>query len=148
MEKYVKRNLMKDEKIVKQAKIHWALLIPSILKACIIIGIPKLIVNIIAMNTTELAVTNKKILGKIGLINTKVMDSPLNKINNVSVSSGLFGKLFHFGTVNITTASGEYHFVGIADPDDFRATVMNEIEQYDQDRIKKQAEEMAKAIKH
>jgi|BioPla2DNA2_1021312.scaffolds.fasta_scaffold35797_4 hypothetical protein len=81
MGKYIFRNLGRDEQVVLQAKVHWACLIPSILLSLIIIGIFGLIKKLIAMATTELGFTNKNFIGKTGLINTKVLNSPLNKIN-------------------------------------------------------------------
>ena len=122
MGKYISRNLGKDEQVVLQAKVHWACLIPSIILSFVVIG-------------------------KVGLINTKVLNSPLNKINNVSVESGLWGKIFGYGTVHVDTASGSYDFKYIARADNFRSNLLNAIDQYEQDKIKKSAQEMAAAIK-
>jgi len=147
MAKYISRNLGKDEQVVLQAKIHWACLIPSVIMSFVIVGIPSLLSRLIAMFTTELGFTNKNFFGKVGLINTKVLNSPLNKINNVSVQSGLFGKLFGYGSVHVDTASGAYNYKYISNAESFRSNLMNAIEQYEQDKIKKSAMEMASAIK-
>lgn len=147
MGKYISRNLGKDEQVVLQAKVHWACLIPSIILSFVVIGIPGLISKLIKMATTELGFTNKNFIGKVGLINTKVLNSPLNKINNVSVESGLWGKIFGYGTVHVDTASGSYDFKYIARADNFRSNLLNAIDQYEQDKIKKSAQEMAAAIK-
>lgn len=99
------------------------------------------------LKTTELILTNKKIIGKTGIINTKVMDSPLNKINNISVEQGLGGKIFGYGKIVITTAAGNYNFSYISQPDVFRSAVMNQIDVFDEERIRKQAEQLAGAMK-
>ncbi|MDR1508776.1 MAG: PH domain-containing protein [Synergistaceae bacterium] len=147
MGKYIDMNLGRDEEVIFRAKVHWAIFIPDVILMFIFIGFITIIFSIIKFFTTELGFTNKRLVGKMGLINTKSMDSPLNKINNTSVSSGLFGKIFGFGNVAITTSSGAYMYKGIAQPEFFRSALMRQIEKYDEDRIKKQATEMASAIR-
>lgn len=147
MGSYISRNLGKGEEVVLQAKVHWACLISSIILSFFIIGIPGLISKLIKMVTTELGFTNKNFIGKTGLINTKVMNSPLNKVNNVSVQSGLWGKIFGYGTVYVNSASGSYNFKYIANADSFRTNLLNAIEQYEQDKIKRSAQEMAAVMK-
>jgi len=95
-----------------------------------ITSIPWLIDVIIKNLTTELGFTNKKVLGKTGLINTNVMDAPLNKINTVLVKSGLWGKIFNYGSVLVTTSSGKYVFKYLSKPNDFRKMLMNQIDNY------------------
>ncbi len=147
MGKYISRNLGIGETIVMQGKVHWACLIWPIIFSFIIIGIPWLISNIIRMCTTEIGFTNKNFIGKVGLINTKVMNSQLNKLNNVSVQSGLGGKIFGYGTVHVDSASGSYDYKCIKNADNFRTNLLHSIEQYEQDRLKQQAKEMANAMK-
>ena len=140
-------NLGKDEALVTQGKVHWACLIPHILLFLVFIGFLTIWGAVIRMFTTELILTNKRVYGKVGLINTKTLDTPLNKINTVSVSSGLFGKIFGYGDLHITSSSGEYLLKGIKSPNTFRDAVMQEIDRFDEARIRKQASEMASAIK-
>lgn len=120
---------------------------------CLIISIIFLIIFLataiaktITFKTTELAVTNKKIIGKLGLVNTKSMDAPLNKIQNVSVSSGLGGKMFGYGNINISTASGNFNFKGIRTPDTFKNIIMEQLDIYEKNESKKRAEELAMAM--
>lgn len=151
MGKYVDQNLGRNESIVEEAKLSpvslvlswivgvvfcWLLLIPTI----------KAIIRTIAFFNTELAFTNKRVIGKTGIINTKAMDAPLNKIQSVSVSSGLFGKVFGYGNVNIHTAAGEYHYDYIRRPDDFKGRLMAQMDIFDEERVRSQAAEMASAI--
>ncbi|MDR1688332.1 MAG: PH domain-containing protein [Clostridiales bacterium] len=146
MGSYVERNLQKEEHVVLVAKTHWAVLIPHILLMFVLVGFLTIWIPLIAFFTTELGFTNKKLIGKVGLIATKSVDSPLNKINNVSVSSGLWGKIFNYGTLHITTSSGAYLFVGVANAEQFKASLMAQVDQFDEDRIKKQATELANAM--
>jgi len=163
MGNYVQNSLNHNEEIAGTAKLHWIALLPrgiiaavfllaglsdaSTFAVCLFIALLLIAGPLIRFLTTELSFTNKRLIGKTGLINTKTLDSPLNKINNTSVSSGLFGKIFGYGNVHITTSSGAYIYKGIATPDNFKTDLMNQIDQFDEDRIKKQAAEMANAIK-
>ena len=140
-------NLQRNEVVVLEAKVHWACLIIPIITSFLIIGIPSLISRLIAMSTTELSLSNKRLVGKYGLINTKQMDSPLNKINTISVESGLGGKIFGYATVTVNTASTIYNFKCIANAENFKQNVLEEMEKFDESRIQEQAKAIANAIK-
>ncbi|MCR5532221.1 MAG: PH domain-containing protein [Lachnospiraceae bacterium] len=141
------QNLQRNEEIVLEAKVHWACLIMPIICSLFIIGIPSLISRLIAMKTTELSLSNKRLVGKYGLINTKQMDSPLNKINSVSVASGLFGKIFGYATITVNTASTIYDFKYIANAENVKHNIMEEMEKFDEARIQEQAKAIANAIR-
>ena len=159
---YTEQNLGKNEQVVQKGRINMIAILPNAIIAVLILGIflmagsilPGLIiaaiivgVKYLKMISTELSLTNRKIIGKVGVISTKVMDSPLNKINNISVEQGLGGKIFGYGKIVITTAAGNYNFDFISQPDVFRSAVMNQIDIFDEERIRKQAEELAGAMK-
>ena len=139
------------EEIVKEGKISIATLIiriiVDILAMCILIGLIWLIRDLIKFFTTKLIITNKRVNGKTGLINTNELDSPLNKINGIQVKQGLFGKMFNYGTISITTASTLFNFDYIDKPNEFKNILNNQIEKYDDESIEKQARKMAEAIK-
>ena len=122
MGKYVEQNLGKNEVLVKKAELNalallsawifgilfcWLLLIPTI----------KAIIKTVQFNHIELAVTNKRVVGKVGVLNTKALDAPLNKIQSANVTQKLGGKIFNYSTVHIHTAAGEYHFENIKNGD-------------------------------
>lgn len=114
----------------------WLLLIPVF----------KAIVTTLRYFNTELAITNKRVVGKVGIFNTKALDAPLNKIQNVSVSSNLFGKIFNYGTVVVNTAAGQFAYVAVKNIDQFKGTLMAQIDQAEEDKIKEQAQQMANAM--
>ena len=151
MGKYVERNLNPKETILKNAELHplqlvmawvwgilfcWLLLIPTI----------KAIKVTIDYLNTELSVTDKRIIGKAGFITSASLDAPLNKIQNVTVASGLLGKIFNYGSVEVQTAGDAIAFNGIKDPDKFKKFIMNQIEEYENAKIKAQAQELAAAM--
>lgn len=114
---------------------------------CILIGIIWFPRDLIKYFTTKLEITNRRIKGKTGLINTNELDSPLNKINGIQVKQGLFGKIFKYGTIIITTSSSVFEFDYVTKPNEFKTILNNQIETYDDERIEKQAKKLASAIK-
>ncbi len=150
MSNYVENNLGRNEVIVKKADRNVICLVGTwifgILFFWLLVPLIKAIIKTIQFNSVELAVTNKRVIGKTGFANTASMDAPLNKIQNASVSQKLFGKIFNYGTVCIDTAAGKYKFMAIKNPDAFKGTIMAQIDQFEEDRMKQQAEEMAKAM--
>ncbi|MBR4823574.1 MAG: PH domain-containing protein [Spirochaetaceae bacterium] len=137
--------MREDENIVCKAEIHWVIIIPYIILIAIgtylggkygflialivslFLGFAK---KLVAMLTTELYFTNKLIYGKVGFINTKDLTSPLDKIDHVSVESGLGGKLLGYGTIVVHSISGKYNFQFISHPEHFRDALLDTTERY------------------
>lgn len=151
MGQYVEKNLTKDEKIVKNANktalclvgiwfkgilLFWLLFIPTI----------QAIVKTIQFFCIDLALTNKRVIGKVGVFNTSALDLPLDKVQNVSTHQGFWGKIFKYGTIVISSASDTFTCNYIHKVDDFKNAIMAQVEVLQEDRMKKQAEEMAKAM--
>lgn len=139
MGKYIENHLTKNEKIILKAKISPVTIITSIFRL-------RFIRNLIAIATTEIGFTNKNVMGKSGFISSKAMSSSLDKVQNVSVKSGLFGKLFNYGDITVTTASGTYKFYNIAKAEAFKTALMSQIDTYGEEKVKYQASQMAQAM--
>lgn len=151
MEKYVEQNLGKNESIVKAAKFTPIYLVWMWVKGillCFLLLIPtfKALFATIEYSRKELAITNKRVVGRVGVFKTVSLDAPLNKVQNVEINQNLIGKIFNFGHVSITTASGSIPFGGVDHPDAFKGMLMAQIDQYEEDRVKQQAAEMANAM--
>lgn len=148
MGKYLNESLVNDEKIVEQGKVSGIILLPHIILICVGVGLFTIWKPLIAMLTTELAVTNKKILGKKGFIKTEEMNSPLNTVQNVKVSNGLWGKIFKYGKIDITTTSGTYSFDYIKNANEFKAIIMAQIDNKEKDAMNMNAQAIANALKN
>lgn len=131
------------EEIIKEAQVSKVKIILDLILCIYLIGIPALVKDL----TTKLRLTNKRLSGSLGLIRTKNLDSPLNKINGVEVRQNLFGKIFNYGTIIVVTAATKFHFEHIENPDELKTAINNQIEQYEEDRITRQAEKMAQAMR-
>lgn len=131
MANYVQNSLIANEKIEKEANVtfvsqtFWILL--AILSIFTLI-LPVLFVVIAVLNvkTTELAVTNKKVIGKTGWIGRNSIDLPLAKLESVTINESLFGRMLGYGTVLISGTGG--HRVAIPyikAPHDFKRMVLS-----------------------
>lgn len=151
MSRYIENNLGKNENIVQKAKLNGLFLLSTWIKGILffwLLFIPliKAIAATVRFKCVELGITNKRIIGKTGFANTSSLDAPLNKIQNVSVHQPLGGKIFNYGTVIVHTAAGVYNFEAVKNPNQFKGSIMSQIDQYEEDRVKQQAEEMAKSM--
>ena len=86
----------------------------------------------ILLDTTELCFTNIRVIGKTGWLNTKSLDAPINKINDVSITQGLLGKIFNYSTIVISTSSSKYFYKYIKEADDFKDDLTNYINKYEE----------------
>lgn len=148
---YAENNLGKNEKIIKVADRNGLFLLSTWIKGilfCWLLLIPffKAIIKTVQFNNIELALTNKRLIGKTGVVNTEAMDSMLNKVQNVKVTQSFGGKIFNYSDIVVTTAAGSYKFTAIKNGNQFKNMVTAQIDQFEEDRIKQQADEMAKSM--
>lgn len=138
------------EETIKKAKLSVVALVfklfVDLFACCIIIGLVWLPRDLIRYFTTKLEITNRRIKGKIGLINTNELDSPLTKLNSVQVKQGLFGKIFNYGTIIITTSSSAFEFDYVTKPNEFKTIINNQIEAYEENKMDMQAQKIANAM--
>jgi len=140
MGQYVQNSLISGEQVEKDATISWfsqfwLLLIAFALIctldpiACVIAAI-LVIYAVIDVMTTELAVTNKKVIGKAGFIRRASVDLPLGKLESITIDQGIIGRIFNFGTVLVHGIGGNRVGIpNISSPLEFRRVVMNLVDQ-------------------
>jgi uncharacterized membrane protein YdbT with pleckstrin-like domain len=76
--------------------------------------------------TTELAVTNKRIISKTGIIRRSTMEMRLEKIESITVDQGVLGRMLNFGSITIAGTGGEKTPIrSIADPLAFQKYFMS-----------------------
>src|SRR5215208_2415947 len=74
----------------------------------------------------EYVVTTRRVLQLEGVINKRVLDSSLEKINDAVLTQSLFGRMFGFGDLDILTAaeSGISRLRMLRQADDFKRTML------------------------
>jgi len=81
--------------------------------------------------TTEFAVTNKRIIAKSGFIRRHTLEIFLSKVESISVSQNILGRIFNFGNVTVRGTGGSREtFRAIISPLDVRKKVNLIIERY------------------
>ena len=83
--------------------------------------------DILVWNNHQYIVTNRRVIQISGIFNKDVVDSSLEKVNDVKMTQSFFGRLFDYGDVEILTASeaGDNLFKRIGDPVKFKTAMLN-----------------------
>jgi uncharacterized membrane protein YdbT with pleckstrin-like domain len=154
MEKdYIQSMLGKSERILLITRQHWFVLFSAILAEITItllliaalsvatiyfplavIGFVLLFLPLISMlrdfliwYNHQYLVTNRRVIQISGVFNKNVVDSSLEKVNDVKMTQSFFGRMFDYGDVEILTASetGVNLFKRIGDPVKFKTAMLN-----------------------
>lgn len=93
-------------------------------------------------------VTNLRIIDEEGLFNVSTKESPLDKINNVSYSASIMGRIFGYGNVEIQTAAetGATVYYMVEHPRTLKDTITQMQEDYKTLVSRRQAQEMAETL--
>jgi uncharacterized membrane protein YdbT with pleckstrin-like domain len=130
MSSYVDDVLINDERVMYRARISIWSLWPFILVGVILlpaygIGLLLWLWAWIVYSTTELAITNKRVIAKTGLIQRRTIEMFLEKIESIQVDQSVLGRLFNFGSVVISgTGVHSAPFKSISDPLSLRKNFM------------------------
>ena len=142
---YSKSNLMKDEVIVYETRLHWiiffwgSLFIVFAILAAIgsaaesdssgfkaiaifaIFGLVLFISELINYITSEFCITNMRLIMKTGFIRRRTIEMLLQKVESISLTQGILGRIVGYGTIVITGTGGTpQKFVNVNKPLEFR----------------------------
>ena len=126
MASYVEGVLTKGEQVVYQGKVSIWSLAPLLLLGLIFLafnglGLLFLAAAAIRYFTTELAITNKRVIAKFGLISRSTIEINLQKIESIQVNQGILGRIFNFGSIVVSGAGNpQAPIPGISSPLQFR----------------------------
>ena len=130
MASFVENSLIPGEEIEAKATITWLsqfwyFVFALVLVMTVIFPILFIVLAIINVTSTELAVTNKKVIGKAGFIRRVSIDLPLEKLESVNIDQGIIGRILGYGRVSIRGVGGNNVSIPyINKPMDFRRVVM------------------------
>jgi uncharacterized membrane protein YdbT with pleckstrin-like domain len=125
MGSYVEGALTKGEQVVHQGKVSIWSLVPLLLLGLVFLafglGLLFWIAAAIRYFTTELAITNKRVIAKFGLISRSTIEINLQKIESIQVNQGILGRIFNFGSIVVSGAGNpQAPIPGISNPLQFR----------------------------
>ncbi len=157
MASYVDSNLSKGEQVISRAKVSWLAFFPRLVFGTLflliglvnagagvkgsgpmwfgIIGAFLILTAVITVYTTELALTNKRVIAKFGFIRRETVELRLEKVESIGVKQGILGRLFGFGSIVVKGTGGTGTPIpSIARPLDFRRVVNNHVEEMEEQR--------------
>lgn len=89
--------------------------------------------DIIRWRNEQFVITDRRVIQIEGVVNKNVLDSSLEKINDVELRQSMFGRLFNYGDLEILTASedGVNRMRAIQNPIGFKRAMQNARARYD-----------------
>lgn len=133
---YIEQTMLPGEQVLAMTRLHWAIFLVPL--PFIIIGMvislpslnadqkPALIVSVllggifielliyVVYRTTELAVTNRRLIVKHGFLSRRSVELLLEKIESFYFDQSSFGRLLNFGTITVTgigATKARYSFI-------------------------------------
>jgi uncharacterized membrane protein YdbT with pleckstrin-like domain len=81
-------------------------------------------------NSVEMAVTNKRVTVKVGLLSRSTSEMMLTRIESILVDQSIMGRIFGYGTITLRGVGGTPDpFPSIADPLEFRRHVQHQLDE-------------------
>ena len=115
---YIKQSLVTGERVVYRGHFHWSYKLAAVFWLCLIL--PGLIM-LIHIWSTEIAVTNRRLIYKRGWISRRTDEINLNRIEEVNLRQGVLGRLLGYGKVVCKgTGAGDIELPVIGGPMAFK----------------------------
>lgn len=161
---YLESLLGEREKIIMSARQHWmvffqeitaevlsglaililvtvvlTLLAPiplvALLYLVLLVPLASMLRDYLNWRNNEYVITNRRVIHLQGVFNKNVIDSSLEKVNDVKMMQTFFGRLLGYADFEILTASelGVNRFTKIGDPIHFKTSMINAKEQLETD---------------
>jgi uncharacterized membrane protein YdbT with pleckstrin-like domain len=146
---YVEKHLLPGEDIVHRGHLHKIVyLVPVIVAlifmvvgvgafvaesfplaaAALIIALVPLLWAQILYTSSEFAVTNKRVVIKVGFIQRRTLETLLTKVEGIEVQQGFLARVLNYGTLAVTGTGGtREEFQNISAPLEFRRQVQAQV---------------------
>jgi len=144
---YIQKNLLEGEHAVYFGKLHWSVFIPAVFYLCIAVACAGVFIRggdtamiaytfgslfmlvsfvsfiraLIRKISTELAVTDKRVIFKEGLISRSTMELPHGRIESIREAQSIPGRILGYGDIILEgTGGGKQFMKQIARPTTFK----------------------------
>ena len=126
---YIDDSLIEGEKLLHRARISWwsqfGMLVLGVVLLAVVIGLFFLIAAWIRVMSTEIAITNRRVIAKFGFIRRETVEINLEKVEALRVDQSFWGRMLNYGTIFISGAGTSVAPIrDIADPLVFRRKFM------------------------
>lgn len=139
MPSYVEQALTRGESVLHLGSTSWWSLFWYVFFGVILlpVGVGLIVLGFawVKQRSTELAVTNKRVITKFGFIQRDTVELNIQKVESVQVQQGILGRMLDFGTIVIAGGGNPQAPVpGIRDPMGFRRAFLEAQEMALKDR--------------
>lgn len=126
---YIDESLIEGERVLHRARVSWwsqfGLLLLGILTLVVVVGLFLLIWAWVRVRSTEIAITNRRVIVKYGFVKRDTVEINLEKVEALRVEQGFMGRMLNYGTVFISGAGTSVAPIrDVADPLVFRRKFM------------------------
>ena len=145
--KFLTTYLQPGEKIMYRARIHIFLFLqPTILLSVgclcyfdtisityylgvtlLFLGLVSLVQRVFVKVGSIYAVTNKRVILKTGVISRKTVELVLVRCEGIQVMQGIFGRIFSYGSIIVTTGGATNCYYYVSDPFQFKMEINKQI---------------------
>jgi uncharacterized membrane protein YdbT with pleckstrin-like domain len=148
MVSYIDGNLLPGEQVVFRTRVHWKILVGPLLFAVVTflpvvwlltqgtwnnlvliapgLGLLVFLAALVRRQSSDFAVTNKRVMMKVGVFSTRSVELLLGKVEAITVHQSLGGRIFGYGDIIVTGSGGtEEAFSSIQSPLELRRAVQS-----------------------
>jgi uncharacterized membrane protein YdbT with pleckstrin-like domain len=138
---YVDNSLIPGEQVAFRTRLHLVIFLPPILllglslllfaygialggEVLLAVGILWGLVKYVDYVSSEFAVTNKRVIIKVGILRRRTVEMLNTKVEAIAVNQGIIGRILGYGNIVVTGTGGTNEpFNGISSPLEFRRAV-------------------------
>jgi uncharacterized membrane protein YdbT with pleckstrin-like domain len=142
---YIERSLTPGERVLYSTGLHWVVLVNWVLcggfllflsgwalldgawLAALALGLLGFMIiglGVLIRNATEMAITDKRVIVKVGLLRRTTVELFLSKIEGVTIEQGFWERLLGYGSVVVIGVGGTPQpFKNVRSPLEFRRQV-------------------------
>ncbi len=144
---YIDDTLLPDEHVVYRTRLHWIIFARAALVllagvavlmafhtaplagvAVLLVGAAMLIPPFIAYQTTELGVTNKRMIVKVGFVRRRTLELLLRQVEALAVDQTLGGRMLGYGTITLSGTGGVREiFHRVREPLELRRRIQGQV---------------------
>lgn len=145
---YIDGNLLPGEQVDFRTRLHWKILVGPFLFSVVTflpvvwvltqgtwsnlvliapgVGLLILVAALVRRQSSDFAVTNKRVMIKTGVFSARSVELLLGKVEAIAVHQSLGGRIFGYGDIVVTGSGGtEEAFSGIQAPLELRRAVQS-----------------------
>ena len=122
-------HLREGERVLIEVSPHWATYFGHIVLSITIVWIPVLLVVMWLRRSTHYVLTNYRVLVETGIFSKASKSSQLDKINDVTCTQSIWGRMLGFGDVVIETAGemGATLFGSVPHPIEMQKAILDAV---------------------